>query len=564
MKTLEAHEQSLSKIFSDDYVFTIPGYQRPYSWTTEQAGELLTDILDYIATSKNSNSAPPYFLGSIVLIKKPSLPAAQVVDGQQRLTTLTLLLSAIRHQLESAGDQKDISALLYERGNTMRRTENRYRLTLRDKDKDFFRTHVQDEGGFTNLLALQSKLTDSQKNLQQNAVHFRDKLTALPQSEKLALAQCIVNSCYLVAVCTPDEDSAFRIFNVLNSRGLDLSATDILKSKIVGQIPDAARDSYTKRWEEFEETLGRESFAELFSHIRMMFRKAKPQSTLLKEFEEHVQYASPQTFMDCILGPLVNIYREINDADCRWVDVRTEINLRLQWINRIPFKDWMPSALAFISRHENAPQSVLAFLQDLERLTYSMLIRKTGINDRIERFSALTIAIEHGDSLSADSSPLQLTKEEIKETVRFLDGPLYSTHSARACAIILVRLDSLLSSGGASYDYPVITVEHVLPQNPNEQSNWLVWFAAEGQHSAWVNRIGNLALLTRSKNSAAKNYEFEQKKDACFKKNGISPFVLTTQIIQQEQWTPDVVSARQQQLMTTLQQHWRLPLPATP
>jgi uncharacterized protein with ParB-like and HNH nuclease domain len=95
--TLTAKEQSLAKIFSDDYVFTIPGYQRPYSWGTEQAEELVGDLLSALADAPAQLSdAPPYFLGSIVLIKADAIPDTTVVDGQQRLTTLTLLLSAIR------------------------------------------------------------------------------------------------------------------------------------------------------------------------------------------------------------------------------------------------------------------------------------------------------------------------------------------------------------------------------------------------------------------------------------------------------------------------------------
>jgi hypothetical protein len=560
MKTLEAHEQSLSKIFSSDYVFEIPGYQRPYSWTTEQAGELLSDLLDFMAANAgNLKTMPPYFLGSIVLIKESISPRAKVVDGQQRLTTLTLLLAAIRYQLNEGEDQDEISDLLFEKGNRIRQTENRYRLTLREKDQVFFREHVQDGNGFARLIGNKSKLTDSQARLQENAVLFNGRLAALSREEKLSLVEFIVNCCYLVAVSTPDLDSAFRIFNVLNSRGLDLSATDILKSKITGSIPDAAaRDAYTGRWEDLEEALGRQAFGELFSHIRMIYRKAKPKSTLLKEFEEHVRYRSPQEFIDETLVPMAAIYREICEADCRWVEHRADINERLKWINRIGFKDWMPPALAFIDRHPNAPMAVLDFLGDLERLIYSMLVRKAGINERIERFSRLTAAVEAGEALDAEASPLQLSPGEIAATVAALDGPIYDTHSARACAIVLVRLDSLLSGGGATYDYPVITVEHVLPQQPQAESEWSTWFPQSEQQAYWLHRLGNLALLTRSKNAGARNYEFEKKKDICFRKAGASPFILTTQVLDKDVWTPDIVETRHQALLDIFRKHWRL------
>jgi uncharacterized protein with ParB-like and HNH nuclease domain len=433
MKTLEAHEQSLSKIFSDDYVFSIPGYQRPYSWTTEQAGELLFDLIDFIsANSGDIDSMPPYFLGSIVLIKKTDSPGAEVVDGQQRITTLTLLLSAIRHQMAPGLDRDDISGLLLARSSRLRRTENRYRLTLRDQDKDFFREYVQDEDSFGKLVGLQSKLSDSQTRLQENASLFQKKLSARSPAENLNLAQFIVNCCYIVTVCTPDMNSAFRIFSVLNSRGLDLSATDILKSTITGKIPEKTRGAYTKKWEELEEMLGRDPFAELFSHIRMIYRKAKSKGTLLKEFEEHVQMANSEEFIEKKLTPLANIFREITESDCRWNTCQDEINEILGWINRIGFSDWMPPALAFIDLHSDNPEKAKVFLADLERLIYSMLIRKAGVNERIERFSKLTTAVEADADLAAGGSPLQLTQQEIKDTKAALEGPIYNTHSAQA------------------------------------------------------------------------------------------------------------------------------------
>jgi hypothetical protein len=139
-----------------------------------------------------------------------------------------------------------------------------------------------------------------------------------------------------------------------------------------------------------------------------------------------------------------------------------------------------------------------------------------------------------------------------------LDGMFYETFNARARTTILLRLDTLLSGGGAKYDYQTITAEHVLPQNPPANSNWLTWFPSENERLLWVHRIGNLALLTRKKNSAASNYEFDKKKQSYFARGGVSPFVLTTQVLDKKEWTPAIVSDRQKQLLKLLENHWRL------
>lgn len=558
-KTLSAHEQSLSKIFSDDYVFHIPGYQRPYAWTTEQARELFDDLRGFmLADGGPVEDMPPYFLGSIVLIKQEGNPNADVVDGQQRLTTLTILLAVIRASVD-AEHAAEVTPLIYERGSAIRGTKDRFRLTLRERDAEFFQRYIQREGGLSELLLLNDYISDSQDNIKSSASLLIDLLKELPEPERIRLAQFIVTRCYLVVVATPDLDSAYRIFSVLNSRGLDLTATDILKAQIVGSIPDSHRGVYTKKWEDAEEDLTRDTFADLFSHIRMVYRKSKPKGTLLKEFNDHVaEVRQPVRFIDEVLLPMARAYGEILDASYESTEHAERVNEHLKWLNRLEFSDWVPPALAFISRFRQKPGAMLVFFRDLERLAYAMLIGKFGANDRIERFSRLTQFIESGMDLQSVDSPLQLSALEQHLVYSRLDGPIYETLAARARAAVLLRLDALLSGGGATYEYDTVTVEHVMPQSPALKSKWLEWFPDPRDRALWVHRIGNLALLTRKKNSAASNYEFDAKKQAYFSKKGISPFVMTTQVLEKPQWTPAVVEARQGQLLRVFEDHWRL------
>jgi hypothetical protein len=363
-----------------------------------------------------------------------------------------------------------------------------------------------------------------------------------------------------VVVATPDLDAAYRIFSVLNSRGLDLTATDILKAEIIGEIPQQQREIYTRKWEDTEEDLGRDSFGDLFGHIRMVYRKSKPQGTLLKEFNTHVrEHHAPRDVIDKILIPMAQVFEQLTDAAYTSTEGAEQVNTSLRWLNRLVFNDWVPPALAFSVRRRNESAAMVAFFRDLERLTYSLLLNGAGINERIERFSRLTQAIEENpDSLGADDSPLQLSLKEQARTFEILSGAIYEGLAARARTTIVLRLDSLLSGGGAQYDYDTITVEHVLPQNPPPTSQWISWFPDPNRRSQLVHQLGNLALLTRKKNSSASNYEFDRKKEAYFTLNGVSPFPLTTQVLQHTEWTPEIIAARQTQLLTVLTDHWRL------
>ncbi len=557
--TLSAKEQPLAKIFSDEYMFSIPAYQRPYSWGRDQAQELLDDLLGYMRDAgKTLGEIPPYFLGSLVLIKGESSPAAQVVNGQQRLTTLTLLLACIRSVVKDENVRRGITRRIYDQGDIVSATDNHYRLTLRERDMQFFRERVQHEGGIEKLVSGDESLPDSQARLRENARYFMSVLTNLDAPLLVRLVQFIVTRCYLVAVATPDLDSAYRIFGVMNSRGLDLSATDILKAEIIGAVPEAARSGYTEKWEGLESDLGRDSFGELFSHIRMVYRKAKPQGTLLKEFREHVGPSDPRLFVDKVLSPMAQAYREISDADHASTRHAEAINDSLRWLNRLEFKDWMPPALAYFTRHSSNPDALLSFVAGLERLAYSMLVRKAGVNERIERFSRLTAAVEAGDDLEAAGSPLQLPPAEQHEMFSMLEGPLYRTHSARALGLILLRIDALASDGSMTMQHQQVTVEHVLPQQPRPDSVWVKWMPSEQERQGWVHRLGNLALLNRKKNSAASNYDFDRKKQAYFSKGGACAFPLTTQVLKETQWDANVLHGRQAALLKLAEDHWQL------
>jgi uncharacterized protein with ParB-like and HNH nuclease domain len=249
---------------------------------------LLNDLLGSIDGEVSVEELDPYFLGSIVLIKGDK-PEAQVVDGQQRLITLTILLVVLRELAHDEGMRRGLEGFLLEQGNILLGTPDRFRLTVRERDQEFFAHYIQARGGVKKVKDINAGLTDSQENFKQNALLFLNRLGGLADDQRQRLAQYVVLRCYLVLVWTPDLDSAYRIFSILNDRGLDLSHADILKAEIIGKIiPESLQGEYARKWEEAEERLGREAFKDLFAHVRMIYRKNKLRATVLKEFRESV------------------------------------------------------------------------------------------------------------------------------------------------------------------------------------------------------------------------------------------------------------------------------------
>ena len=562
-ETIAAEELSLVGIFNDNYRFEIPDYQRPYSWTTEQTGELLDDLLYALSQFQEINEASPYFLGSIVVIKSDGSPKAVVVDGQQRITTLTILFCVLRELTTDATLKGTRDRYIRETSDPDAGIEGKFRLSVRDRDSSFFQDNFQTMGKMSHFMKLPPvDLPDSQQRMFENAKYLWDKLSKMEDERRSKLTGFLVRRCYLVVVSTSDQDSAYRIFSVLNDRGLDLSPTDILKAQIVGGLDESIRSDYTETWEDIEDELGRDGFRSLFAHIRTIYMKDKARGELNKEFQEGVlrefQEGKPnllksKKFIDDVLIPYADAYEKVVLPEADGFD---EVDLYLGHLGRLDNSDWVPPAMEFFKRNPHNSADSLRFVRDLERLAYGMFIRRADINRRIRRYAEVIRAIEKGENLH-ESGPLQLSDDEKIEILRILDGPIYS--QVRVRTPLILRLDSLLADEGVVVQRKIISIEHVLPQNPAKDSEWLEWFPDEEVRNQWTHKISNLVLLSRRKNSQANNRNFKDKKETYFRKDGVAPpFPLTIQVLGESKWTKDILECRQSNLIGKLKEEWRL------
>lgn len=559
-KKISGSEYPISKIFSSEFDYVIPSYQRPYAWTTEEASELFDDLFDFYKQEKDEG----YFLGSIVLIKEEIKPNAEVIDGQQRLTTLTILLAALTSFFE--GELRiDYSGYIREPGKQSQGLAPKPRLALRERDRTFFSYYVQDLH-FDELIGLdpQTLTNEAQKNIYNNSILLLDKLKETFDGDVNALSEFgafIIQRCYLVAVSTPSQKSAFRVFSVMNSRGLDLLPTDIIKADVIGKIAsEKDKKIYNKRWEEMEIQAGRNGFNDLFSHIRMIFAKFKPKKAILDEFRAHVipQAKSPEDLIENILEPFTDAF--MTAKKCQYVSTENaqDINSLLKWLNRIDNSDWLPSTILFLTQKSNDSEYVIWFFRKLERLAAYLHICAKGINQRIERYAKLLDELQGAHSLEKPLNSINLTTEEKQEMLEALDGSIYGL-TARRRNYLILRLDSFLSDGAATYDPSLLTIEHVLPQTVNPDSEWAELWPDEDNRDIWRHRIANLVPLTQKRNSKAQNYDFDKKKTAYFGgKKGVSSYILTTQVLNTGEWTPEIVQSRQDSLLGVLGDNWDL------
>ena len=550
-------EYPLSKIFSADFEYHIPGYQRPYAWTEEETGILFDDLYEFFQTEAVDN----YFLGSIVLIKDENKPYADVIDGQQRLTTLSILFSVMANSFHTEAYRNNCKKYLQEEGNILEGIAAQPRIFLRDWDQDFFSKYIQDIQ-LDALVQIDPVTldTEAKRHIQKNCTVLREKFSEVFNDEN-DLFQFILTRCFLVVVSTPNQESAFRVFSVMNSRGLDLLPTDIIKSMTIGKLPKDEEQKYTEKWEELENLTGRDGFNEVFTHTRTIFAKERPKKNLLDEFKEYViKQTSPKSLVDEYLIPYTEAYVCLKNCDFSSTQNAEEINELLLWLNKTNNHDWMPPAIKFLKDHKNDSVYILWFIRKLERLASYLLVTAKDVNQRMERYKWILVEMESrpDNNLTAPLENIELTDWEKQQFIDALNGEIYSM-TAKRRNYIIQRLDSFLSDGGATYNTKLFTIEHVLPQHPSADSEWMKLWPDTQTQRFWLNKIANLVPLTRQRNSAAQNYDFNTKKIKYFQsKNGTSSYTLTTQVINIAAWTPEVVEARQKDLEEIFISKWDL------
>lgn len=557
---IKGAEYPLSKIFSSDFEYEIPSYQRPYSWTEEETETLFNDLYEFYDTESDDEN---YFLGSIVLVKDDDKPLAEVIDGQQRLTTLTILLAAIAYNLD--GEEKnDFKGYILEPGRPSQGLASKPRLKIRSRDNAFFVENVQSLN-FERLLQLDPKNqdTEAKSNIIRNSKKIFDKLQekCTTKQKIIEFGMFLVQRCFLVVVSTTSQISAFRVFSVMNSRGLDLQVTDIIKAELIGSIPEEKRNEYTDKWEEMEVRLGRAGFNDLFSHIRMIKMRTKAKKTLLEEFKKGVllkntgEYA--MKFISDTLEPFSDAYYIVKNCiyNRSHSELDDSINDLLCWLNKIDNTDWVPVAMVCYEKYKDTPEKILDCFYQLERLAAFMRISSYDVNSRISRYGQILSELDN-DELSS----MKLTESEKDTFINYLNSDIYSM-SANKRNYIILRLDSFVSDGSAKYKNSVLTIEHVLPQSVNPKSEWAKIWNDEEARNYWVNKIANLVPLAKRKNSSAQNYDFEIKKDKYFRGDtGTSAYALTTQVLNEKEWTPTVLQQRQETLLNIFKQKWDLNL----
>ena len=517
--------------------YRIPEYQRPYVWGDDQVGELLEDVRRACA----SNPQAQYFLGSMVLQKNrrctdtTSYEEYDLLDGQQRLTTLFLLHAVIRDLASDSVRKNNCQTALYQMANPDDNVPERSRIVfdIRDEVRDFVQQFVQKDGG--TLQQSQLQLLAGQKDSDTSVRHMAGALLRIHAFFAAGISvgdffRFLRSNVLMIYVAAEGLEDAFHLFTVMNNRGIKLRNSDILKAQNLKEVPAAERVAQAKKWEAMENYFG-EEFDNFLSHIRTILVKQKAGVNLLKEYEENIYHPrefdrSTQTYhpkaplltkgkatFDFIDRHYQN-YRKLFEHRHFSVATSFEIDNQLALMQGgLEAEHWIPPLLAYYDRYGH--QRLMAFLRLLDNKVSADWMVALSPTDRVQNANAIIQAVESAPGLDTlfAAPAFNFNTTSLAST---FDGEVYGRRFAR---YLLLKLD-FLSHGHTTHFQPppTLSIEHILPQTPDAQSQWCKDFT-DAERQAWTDKLGNLIFLSRRKNAAQGNLDFALKKEKYFKKN---------------------------------------------
>lgn len=533
MAKLNSDTVRIGRLFAEGFFFSVPNYQRPFSWDKEQLRELVDDLTD-------ANWDNDYFLGTLVL-HETATDTYDIVDGQQRLTALSILLACLRDLLDS--DESEVQDLLVQPEKKFQKIPSRPRLTVRDSAP--YNKIVSTIGGTADIPDPDLLVTTADQRYRSAVNIFRETLVDKGQDYLRGLVEFVVQHVVVIYLAASSFDDAFRLFTVVNDRGKQLRRIDVLKAKNLspGVIAnDELREQYARKWESYEETLGEDDFEGLFSALRLIYVQDKPQGDLLHEFEERIYGRSNRpsagtAFID-ELGDYVDLYdalfvsRDYLAGTEQHASFKT---LMYSMVAEFRASEWKACLLAYARKFKT--ESLMDLLLGLERLFVDQWVRGVRKDERYSSYTGILKAIEVAKKPATVLASIDVGLESIQAACR---APNF--YGAGFAKYLLVRAEIQAAELTSPREFAPRSIEHVLPQNPKVDSQWRADFTDE-EIDSLIHSAGNLVLLSKGKNSSAANKDFSSKKSTYLQPR-VSDYPRSLETLAFDKWTPDVIIAR--------------------
>ncbi|MDN3692102.1 DUF262 domain-containing HNH endonuclease family protein [Chryseobacterium tructae] len=598
-QTLITGKKYIKDIFSPEQFYNIPEYQRPYVWGVDQ----IENFLDDITNALENNKEKEYFLGCMIWNTRENVSNEikykfqDILDGQQRFLTLFLLHASLRNLSKNTDLKKNVQNRLIQEADEFNNVpaRNRIEFDIRD-DKEFIDNYI------INEIELSSSQLEHITNNHENSTSVRNLATGLSiilnwfnnkEKENPEEFQIFLNEFYkylstkvlALYLATPNNlDDAYNLFTVLNSRGLQLQVSDILRAQNLRVITDdKIRREYANKWSDFENkiNLPYKSFDEFLwtvVFIKMKYRSDDNQS-LTKAFDHMFKkgiITKGSETLDLIEKYLKHFIAlnnsSINSKES--ASLFSNINFIL---SSVYGSQYLTPLMHF--REVFGDHNIIEFLIKIDNLyslswllgrrqsmtrTFNILKKIDFYGDKIrnkeitiEQGSILMIndnclQYEYFDDNISSEKPLDINDLELSLKNDKWGG--FSGTKVNKTRYILLKLDLLVGNktNQLQYNKNSSSIEHLLPQKIENT----LWSVDSDFHKEWLHKIGNLVLIDRNKNSSLSNKDYETKKNkykGAIESRANTNFVL----MNYSEWNKESIISNQNRIIELIMKYYR-------
>jgi uncharacterized protein with ParB-like and HNH nuclease domain len=569
----KAESLSILELFQNS-TYEIPRFQRDYAWTREQCESLWTDWKNLIDTNSTA-----HFLGPMVVVRIENQGKKfLVIDGQQRITTLQMIISLIRDRWVELNPGKkqtdmgpkpyeDICKSLIENGAPLYKKVFTPNFYIAETFMNYVQRELDDveRKKFTDLKKLTEQERDHAEELFSAYRYFRDEIEGLNFDQLLNYEQRLLNDFLVLRIDAVEIDNAFVLFDTLNNRGLDLTQGDLVKNYLFQQMGEVVASQVSNEvakilqdWDSIAEKVSLvklDNFLRYFLIIKLNSKIQK--ETIFKKIQS--QYQGKQAVKQLIkeLSDFSDLFALIEGNDKFSGIYKDELNAMFEDLGDLDQSTQAVFLLAALKRFNNYEKKehytqLSIAVRAAEILSFRFLICGRNAQDieNIWREGAILL-------LSSSKSD----QEALDQALEFLKGSLPSNEelkselsnkvirSSKFARYILRKIENARKAGnvwvlaGSSK----LDVEHIAPKSPDGEHDWRSVMAGDLNYRSIIYLIGNQTLLSRGPNRKAKNAEFEKKKKIYLEEKEDLPKI-TQDILKNKKWNQAAVVKRSKDL----------------
>ncbi|MFP6271142.1 DUF262 domain-containing protein [Helicobacter pylori] len=574
MAKIDSYEWYLKDTLKKGLYHQIPIYQRPYQWTEENCEKLLDDLFFNYEDDRESD----YFCGSLVLVKSDPNSKTEtydIVDGQQRLSTFILLAKVLADLYNGL----DPEYLEYLQESWKDRYTERKRLSFNTIGSNAEYDFQDALEHFNDSQA--SKNKNNKNNYLKNAVCLKDYLREKEIEDINKFIKWLYFNVKFITIICPNIDKALRIFNVLNTRGLALNATDIFKGELLKELAkEKDQEEFVSRWNAL-----RQKCSENKSKFPKRKENKREKNAAEILFSWYLTYLNPVTSGKNMEERLADQFEKLNKPPLEYLKGIEDfynayckvLEMQDRHAHLLSYKDddHLCVMLCASLLHRYSESEIEALKELLVKFYYQDWVAGQTKTTRSQTCCNIINALKEKKSVEniasivkkyfKDKNITQRFKENLQDSNLYtkfysINGKSGKKNSWLKPILILVEYSMSDDPRPKCIEKNDFHVEHILPQNPDLSSQWVKDFSEE-ERELYTHSLANLTLLGGTKNSQASNLDFKEKKEIYMgktikpnNKRTMTCYKMTIDIAHHyTEWTPKSLEKRKEELIQKIE-----------